>query len=489
MNSDLTQIASEKSLEKWRELEKKALDILKLVGQLRFDKGIDLVLFRNRLYDVRPSEVIEFHSDSKFYTNHPFDLDLTLSLTSAISNLSGISPSKIDIGALGVAWIQQRGDYNNITDFISDKLSKYVLSGSEEIEPKDVVLYGFGRIGRLVARIILESTGRGNQLRLKAIVLRQKMKDVEQELKKRLALFKEDSVHGSFTGTIEIDAENATAIINGNRVKFIFAGNPSDIDYTEYGIENSLVIDNTGVWRNKEELSVHLRPGVSDVLLTAPGKGIPNIVYGANHQELDLSGNQIFSAASCTTNAIVPVIQSLDNTFGVNKGHIETIHAYTSDQNLLDNFHKKPRRGRAAAINMVLTTTGAAKAVSVVLPHLAGKLTGNAVRVPTPDVSLAIIQLDVRKATVKNEVNAYLKEISRKGDLVEQVMFSEDTEFVSNNAVGSTSTCVIDSPSTIVSEDGRTVTVYAWYDNEYGYSCQVARLAKHIAHVRRPVFF
>ena len=483
--SNLTQI----SLENWRENEKKALEILKVVGQLRFDKGVELVLFRNKLYDVRPTEVIEFHNDAIHYTKVKFQLELTLSLAQAINKIDNITASKIDIGSLGVAWLKEKDDFENIIDFIHTKLRDFSSKEHNDIEPRDVVLYGFGRIGRLLTRIILESTGRGNQLRLKAIVLRQKMKNVEQELNKRIALLKSDSVHGRFFGDVKINAEDASVEINGSKIYFIFAGKPSEINYEEFGIRNALVIDNTGVWRDKAGLSEHLRPGATDVILTAPGNDIPNIVYGANHQDLDLQNNHVFSAASCTTNAIVPIIKSLDRAFGVNKGHIETIHAYTSDQNLLDNFHKKPRRGRAAAMNMVLTTTGAAKAVSKVIPHLAGKLTGNAVRVPTPNVSLAIIQLDVQKGTMKDEVNAYLKETSRKGNWVEQVMYSENTELVSNHAVGTTSTCVIDSPSTIVSEDGKTVMIYAWYDNEYGYSCQVVRLAKHIANVRRPVFF
>ena len=316
------------------------------------------------------------------------------------------------------------------------------------------------------------------------------MKDIQQEMEKRAALLMDDSIHGEFHGRVELDVEDSTFVINGNRVKLIFAGHPSEIDYREYGIDNALVIDNTGVWRDREGLGQHLRPGVRNVLLTAPGKGdVPNIVYGVNQNEFDYDSERVLSAASCTTNAIVPIIRVLDDKFGIDKGHIETIHAYTSDQNLLDNFHKKPRRGRAAAINMVLTTTGAASAVAKVIPHMSGKLTGNAVRVPTPDVSLAIMALNLKTATSVDEINESIKNASLNGDLVEQIFYSSSTELSSSQAIGSTSTSICDAPSTLLSEDGKSAMVYAWYDNEYGYCCQVVRLAKHVANVRRKTYY
>jgi len=279
------------------------------------------------------------------------------------------------------------------------------------------------------------------------------------------------------------------AVINGNVVQFIYADAPDQVDYEDYGIEHALLIDNTGVWRDRAGLSQHLRPGIDRVLLTAPGKDIPNIVKGVNDGDFDYDEHRIICAASCTTNAICPIIKVIDQSFGIESGHIETIHAYTVDQNLLDNFHKKPRRGRAAAINMVLTTTGAATAVARVIPRLAGKLTGNAVRVPVPDVSLAILSLQLHTPTVKEEVNAVLKQASIEGALMEQIHYSEETEYSSSHAIGMTTTSVIDAPSTIVSDDGRRVILYAWYDNEYGYACQVVRLAKVFAGVRRAAFY
>ena len=480
---------TESALHDWREKEKTALDLLHIVGDLRFDKSIELVFFRKDIYDTRPSELISLHEIAKNYHDEPIPVDLSLKIAQAIDSIGSLSPAKIDIGKLSVEWLKSKSFKTTVYEFVFNKLNETSVEDNDEFEPKDIILYGLGRIGRLAARRLIETTGRGSQLRLKAIVVRKKMKSTAEELEKRAALLKTDSVHGDFKGVVEVDADNQELIINGNRVKIIFAGQPSDIDYTEYGLNDAMVIDNTGVWRDKEELSVHLRPGVSQVMLTAPGKGIPNIVYGVNQQDLDVEKDKIFCAASCTTNAIVPPLKVLDDAFGIERGHIETIHAFTNDQNLLDNFHKKPRRGRSAPINMVLTSTGAAKAVGIVLPHLGKNLTGNAVRVPVPDGSLAILNLSLKKATNTGELNEVLKKAAYNGALVEQLRYSTSTEFASSNIVGSSSASVIDSPSTIVSNDGKNATVYAWYDNEYGYTCQVIRLAKYAAKVRRKRYY
>lgn len=482
---------TEASLQNWREKEKTALSLLQIVGNLRFDRSVELVFLRKAIYDTRPSELIALHDLSKNNFDTEIPIQLTLKVAQAIDSMNHLLPAKIDLGKLSIEWSQTKSLNDDLYGFIFDKLSGFQDPSVEKdgSDSKDVVLYGFGRIGRLVARRIIESTGRGTQLRLKAIVIRKKMKTIAEELEKRASLLRTDSVHGDFNGVVKIDSENSELIINGNRVKLISAGSPTDIDYREYGIENGLVIDNTGVWRNKTELSIHLRPGISQVMLTAPGDGIPNIVYGVNQKDLDLEKNKIFCAASCTTNAIVPPLKVLDDAFGIARGHVETIHAYTNDQNLLDNFHKKPRRGRGGPVNMVMTSTGAAKAVGVVLPHLGDNLTGNAVRVPVPDGSLAILSLTLKKATTVDKLNEKLKNAAFKGTLAEQIQYSTSIELASSNIVGSTGACVIDSPSTIVSKDGKNATVYAWYDNEYGYTCQVVRLAKYAAKVRRNSYY
>ena len=323
-----------------------------------------------------------------------------------------------------------------------------------------------------------QMTGPGNYYRLKGIVVR-KGSDTN-DLLKRASLLRRDSVHGSFHGTIRVDNETNTLVINGNPVQIIYANNPDEFSYADYGIENPIVIDNTGVWKDEKGLSSHLRTGASKVVLTAPGKdGIKNIVNGINNDILNES-DKIISAASCTTNAIVPVLDIINKKYSIKGGHIETVHAYTNDQNLIDNYHKKDRRGRSAALNMVITSTGAVKAVSKALPELTGKLTGNAIRVPTPNVSLAVMSLTVEKNDLnKDDVNEFLRLTAFNSKYREIVGFVNSTEIVSSDFYSSPFASVIDSQATIVSDN--KITLYCWYDNEYGYSVQVVNLVKNIA--------
>ncbi|MFM7301066.1 MAG: glyceraldehyde-3-phosphate dehydrogenase, partial [Crocinitomicaceae bacterium] len=333
-------------------------------------------------------------------------------------------------------------------------------SGSENgTEPRDVILYGFGRIGRLAARELIKQAGKGQQLRLRAIVTRG---NSDNDIIKRASLLRNDSVHGAFKGSVIEDLSNKTLNINGQIVQMIDASSPEEIDYTRYGIKNALVIDNTGVFTTREALSRHLKSkGAAKVLLTAPGKEVPNIVYGINQGTLDVENETIYSAASCTTNAITPILKVVNDKLGIVKGHIETVHAYTNDQNLLDNMHKKPRRGRSAAINMVITSTGAGSAVTKVIPELKDKLTANAVRVPTPNGSLAILSLELDKSTSVEEVNALIKDAALNGDLVNQIYFSFDPELVSSDIIGNTCCSVFDSNASIVSKDGKNVVLYS----------------------------
>ncbi|MCG8669207.1 MAG: glyceraldehyde-3-phosphate dehydrogenase, partial [Pseudomonadales bacterium] len=226
--------------------------------------------------------------------------------------------------------------------------------------------------------------------------------------------------------------------------------------------------------------------GASQALLTAPGKGdIKNIVMGVN-DDLMNNEDQILSAASCTTNAIVPVLKVLNDKFGINNGHVETVHAYTNDQNLIDNYHKGDRRGRSAALNMVITETGAAKAVAKALPELQGKLTGNAIRVPTPNVSMAILNLNLGKETTVEELNDSLRQASLEGPLRRQIDYVRSPEVVSTDFVGSRHASIVDSLATIV--DGGRCVLYVWYDNEFGYSCQVVRMLQKISGISYPTF-
>jgi glyceraldehyde 3-phosphate dehydrogenase len=394
-----------------------------------------------------------------------------------------IAPARIDIGRLNSEWTNEKSNYENASEFILDKLKNFVGAPPRSTRTQDVVLYGFGRIGRLLARELVKTAGNGSQLRLRAIVTRS---NSPEDIKKRISLFRKDSVHGGFGGVANDDAENKCFHINGHIVHMIAANGPESIDYTQYGINDALLIDNTGVWRDRAGLGKHLQAkGISKVLLTAPGKGdIPNVVYGVNQHTLNLKDETIYSAASCTTNAIVPGLQVLNDNLKIVKGHIETIHAYTNDQNLLDNYHKKSRRGRSAPLNMVITETGAGSAAAKAIPELKDKLTSNAVRVPTPNVSLAILTLEVDKKTDIEEVNQMFLSASLKGKLIEQIRYSNSTEFVSSDGIGDSCACIYDMPATKVSSDGKTVVVYLWYDNEFGYTCQVIRLAKHIGQVK-----
>lgn len=463
---------------------KAGVDFIRIVSSLWYDKSIELVIFRNQLIDRNVSEVLNLHDYAAEFVEKPIEIFDTLLIANEINELS-LPPSKIDIGKLTYEYLLEKSDFSDHKAFIAEKLKG--AKESKEIQPKDVVLYGFGRIGRLLARELTSKVGKGLQLRLRAVVTRDKIDAVL--LEKRASLLRYDSVHGDFEGSVVADLENNALIINGVTVKMITAAKPEDIDYTEYGINDALVIDNTGVFKTKEDLERHLTKGAHKVLLTAPGKGVPNIVHGVNHNEYNPDEVDIFSAASCTTNAITPVLNVIEDSLGVVKGHLETIHAYTNDQNLVDNMHKKYRRGRAAALNMVITETGAGSAVAKALPSLAGKLTSNAIRVPVPNGSLAVLNLEVAKPTTVEEVNGFLKKYALEGNLVEQIKYSLNNELVSSDIVGTSAPSIFDSNATIVSADGKNIVLYVWYDNEYGYSHQVLRLAKYIAKVRRFAYY
>jgi glyceraldehyde 3-phosphate dehydrogenase len=475
----------EKELSFQTDRRKATIELIQVLSDLWYDKSIELVLFRNQLIDKSVSEVLGLHDYAGDFIEKQISIFDSVEIAQAIKTLD-LPPARLDLGKLTYEYQLENESYSNVMAFVSDKLKS--AKDFKGIIPNDVVLYGFGRIGRLLARELMSKTGRGNQLRLRAIVVRGEL--TETVLEKRASLLRQDSVHGDFNGMVKIDVENKALIINGTTVHMISANNPDEIDYTQYGIENALVIDNTGAFRDKEALGRHTKAkGVSRVLLTAPGQGVPNIVHGVNHKEYDPEKVSIFSAASCTTNAITPVLKVIQDAYGIVGGHLETIHAYTNDQNLVDNMHKKYRRGRAAALNMVITETGAGKAVAKALPALEGKLTSNAIRVPVPNGSLVVLSLNLEKETSKEDLNNTMKKYALEGDLVEQIRYSTNNELVSSDIIGAAEPAIFDSNATIVTKDGKNVVVYIWYDNEYGYSHQVMRLAKYIAQVRRFTYY
>jgi glyceraldehyde 3-phosphate dehydrogenase len=471
-------ILPEDSFGDWKWREGLAELMVPIVGSL-YREGINILIYGKSLVNQSPVEIMRAHRFARQSDDNELSELETFPILQHLDNLS-ITDCEIDIGELAVRFpnfSNLKNDSSGLSEYINNELSDVVnIESDRPVRPKDIVLYGFGRIGRLVTRMMIQNTGPGNYYRLRAIVIR---KAGDDDIYKRASLLSRDSVHGSFDGTVRVDEEKSTLVINGNPVKVIYASSPAEVNYSDYDIESPLVIDNTGVWRDFDGLSKHIESNASQVLLTAPGKGdIKNIVYGVNDNILEDS-DQIISAASCTTNAIVPVLKVINEHYGIDGGHIETVHSYTNDQNLIDNFHKGDRRGRGAPLNMVITSTGAVKAVGKAIPELADKLTGNAIRVPTPNVSLAILSLVLNVNVDKDDINNYLKSMAFHSKYRETLGFVNSPEIVSTDFYSSPFASIIDSQATITS--GKRVTLYCWYDNEYGYSKQVINLAKKIA--------
>ncbi|UTZ39471.1 glyceraldehyde-3-phosphate dehydrogenase [Vibrio campbellii] len=475
-------MSPEKYLQDWQTSQTIAESISPLIGKLYRQKGIEVVLFGKTLINATTIDILKTHRIARRYTGSPLSLEQTMPIIQALCEMS-ISSCRVDVGQLAGMYWKDHEDTAALSDFLHTALQG-ARDADSSLAARDVVLYGFGRIGRLLTRLLIEKSGPGYPLRLRAIVVRGGKKG---DLEKRASLLRRDSVHGQFNGSIVIDEERKALIVNGNYIQIIYANSPSDVDYSVYGINNALVVDNTGVWRDAEGLSQHIAcNGAEKVLLTAPGKGdIKNVVFGVNESVIQ-EDDTIISAASCTTNAITPVLKALNDKYGVLSGHIETVHSYTNDQNLIDNFHSGDRRGRSASLNMVLTSTGAAKAVAKALPELAGKLTGNAIRVPTPNVSMAVANLNLDEDVDRDSLNEYLREMALNSELSAQIDYTDSTEIVSSDLVGSRHAGVVDGQATIA-QDKRCV-LYIWYDNEFGYSCQVVHCMEQMMGVRYQTF-
>lgn len=456
--------------------------MIPIIGRLYREKGVTILLHSRSLVNKSVISILRTHRFARQIDGQELSIEETLPFLQVLAGLD-LGPSKIDLGRLVMAYrADDRG--LGLKEFTADVLAE--VTGENKAEPqgpRDVVLYGFGRIGRLVARLLIEKAGSGNGLNLRAVVVR---KGGADDLAKRASLLRRDSVHGQFNGTIKVNTDNNTIIANGNVIRFIYSDDPTSLDYTEYGINDAILIDNTGKWRDREGLEKHLRPGIAKVVLTAPGKGdVPNIVHGVNHRDLDLS-QRVFSCASCTTNAIVPPLKAMDDEFGIVRGHVETVHSFTNDQNLLDNYHKADRRGRSAPFNLVLTETGAASAVAKAMPDFKAKITGNSIRVPTPDVSVAILNLQLQREVSRTEVLEYLRQVSLMGPLSRNLDYTAATDAVSSDFIGSRAASIVDANATIV--DGDTAILYLWYDNEFGYSCQVVRTVQYISGIEYPTY-
>jgi glyceraldehyde 3-phosphate dehydrogenase len=469
----------------WKQREALAESMIPIVGRLSREKNVKCYIYGRSLVNRSVLQIMKDHRYVRQVEENELSEFETSPVLNTLSQLD-LGPAHIDVGRIAVAYFDKgKGEGLSIEDYVRREVADLIGAKETPHEPVDVVLYGFGRIGRLMARILIDKTDGGANLRLRAIVVRKGK--AENDILKRASLLRRDSVHGAFSGTIRVDEERQSFVANGNEVRVIYADAPDSIDYTAYGINNAIIIDNTGVWRDEEALSAHLKSkGASKVILTAPGKGdMKNVVAGIN-SDIITAQDTIVSAASCTTNAIVPPLKAIDDEFGIVSGHVETVHAYTNDQNLIDNYHKADRRGRSAPLNMVLTETGAAKAVAKVLPQLEGKLTGNAIRVPTPNVSMAILNLTLSRATSKEELNEYMRDTALHSYMRKQIDYSNSPEVVSSDFVGSRTACVYDAQATIV--NGTQAVVYLWYDNEFGYSCQVHRILEQMAGIQYAVY-
>lgn len=470
----------------WKEREALAEGMIPLVGRLSREKNVKCYIYGRTLVNRSVLEIMKDHRYVRQVEGNELSEFETYPVFTHLSGLD-LGPAHIDVGRLAVRF-QEEGAAAGLSleEFVEREVAGLIGNKVRPLsQPQDVVLYGFGRIGRLMARLLIEKTDGGDCLRLRAIVVRKGK--APDDLVKRVSLLRRDSVHGAFDGTIRVDQERGSFIANGNEVKVIYADSPDSIDYTAYGINNAIIIDNTGAWRDEAGLSQHLKSkGASKVILTAPGKGdLKNIVAGINSDAIEAS-DTIISAASCTTNAIAPPLKAMDDEYGISSGHVETVHAYTNDQNLTDNYHKASRRGRSAPLNMVITETGAASAVGKVLPQFVGKLTGNAIRVPIPNVSMAILNLTLERETSVEEVNEFMRNQALHSALRKQIDYSGSPEVVSTDFVGSRHACIFDAQATIV--NGRQAVLYLWYDNEFGYSCQVHRILERMAGIHYAVY-
>ena len=329
-----------------------------------------------------------------------------------------------------------------------------------------VSINGFGRIGRLVARAILERPDSGLEL--------VSINDLS-DAKSNALLFKRDSVHGTWQGTVEVDGNDL--IIDGKRIKVSAERDPANLPHAANGVD--IALECTGFFTDRASAEKHMAAGAKRVLISAPGKNVDlTVVFGVNNDQLS-ADHKIVSNASCTTNCLAPVAKVLNDALGIERGLMTTVHAYTNDQKILDQIHDDPRRARAAAMSMIPTTTGAARAVGEVLPELKGKLDGSAIRVPTPDVSLVDLTFTPKRDTTKDEVNAILKAASESGPLKGILCYS-DEPLVSIDYQHTAASSTIDSLETAVLE-GKLVRVVSWYDNEWGFSNRMVDTAKAMA--------
>ena len=319
-------MSQEQVFSDWKDKEALAEAMIPMIGKIYREDNVEVSVFGRSVVNRSVISILKSHRAARMLEHTKLSVHETFPVVEVLQGLE-LSNVHVDIGKLAIGF-RDHGAGQTLQAYVAAALVGAVNKDSAKTQA-DVVLYGFGRIGRLLARLLIDKTGGGQSLRLRAIVVR---KGGDNDLVKRASLLRRDSVHGTFQGTITVDEEQNALIANGNVIKVIYASSPDSIDYTDYGISNAVVIDNTGKWRDEDGLSLHLRAnGVAKVMLTAPGKGIKNIVMGVNQKDIEGTDN-ILSAASCTTNAITPILKALNDKYGVENGHVETVHAYTNDQ-------------------------------------------------------------------------------------------------------------------------------------------------------------
>ncbi|WP_236939141.1 glyceraldehyde-3-phosphate dehydrogenase [Evansella clarkii] len=323
---------------------------------------------------------------------------------------------------------------------------------------------GFGRIGRMVFRKAMNDP----ELQIAAI-------NASYPAETLAHLIKYDTIHGPFFGDVKVEDEKL--IVNGKKIELFKTRDPKELPWGKIGVE--IVVEATGKFNSRDKAALHLESGAKKVVITAPGKDEDiTVVYGVNEQEYDPEKHHVISNASCTTNCLAPVAKVLNDKFGIESGLMTTVHSYTNDQKNIDNPHKDLRRARACGQSIIPTTTGAAKALSKVLPEMEGKLNGMALRVPTPNVSLVDLVVDLEKDVTAEEVNEVLKHASETE--MSGILAYTEEPLVSIDFNGNENSSIIDGQSTMVIND-RQVKVLAWYDNEWGYSCRVVNLIQLVA--------
>lgn len=457
-----------------------AHEMIPIIKRLHRDYNVVLSIFSQALLGADDIGVVRAHRFARHVVDRPLSMQSTLDILRVLDSLE-LVPASLDLGSLVVRF--NRDPEGDLEAFLRAQLTDIIDKRSAR-HHRDVVLYGFERVGRMIARLLIARDSEYAGPRLRAIVVPPRGNDTVSIG----ALLRRDSVHGQFAGSVIVDEEAGTVTANGVEIQVITTEDAASVDYAAHGIEHAIVVDNSRESQDRAGLEQHLAAsGVERVVLVGRGEGdVKNVVYGINDHEItDDQAGKVVATASCTTNAVATILSALDGRYGIRHAHIESVHAYTSDQSLLDEYHSSPRRGRAANLNIVPASTGAEQAVAEVLPALQGKVTAAAVRVPVPDVSMAALNLALDKNVDRDGLNNYLRKVSLYSTMKQQVDFTTSPTVVSSDFAGSDYNCIVDGATTMAHDNH--VSVRIWYDNDVSHARQSLRIIEHIAGARRTV--